>query len=65
MNCERVSFMNAAELRSWLNILKKVNSLCIYSYTSILFSSRRGLQHLSLADLSIPFLARHIISVAI
>ena len=65
MNCERVSFMNAAELRSWWNILKKLNSLCIYNYTSILFSSRLGLRHLSLADLSIPFSARHIISVAI
>ena len=34
MNCERVSFMNAAELRSWLNILKKVNSLCLCIYVN-------------------------------
>ena len=39
MNCERVSFINAAELRKWWNILKKLNSLCIYSYTSILIKT--------------------------
>ena len=39
MNCERVSFINAAELRRWWNILKKLNSLCIYSYTSILIKT--------------------------